>query len=167
MSKADTVDTTSTQVSVKESPGLTLIQQLKAQAEIESGFSDPNIGIQLQTEAMDRMAQATTLDEMFAAAVVPGMPGNEEAAVKGPLTIDSVEFRKSREGVASQLKLYAIIHSITDLGEAFDWTSGSPNIVTFMGMLQKNGLLSISPRPRVLVKGEQRTNGVMYSVVAP
>lgn len=167
MAKADTIDSTATQVATQTSPGRTLLQQLASQAEIESGFSDPNIGVQLQGEAIDRMAQASTLDEMFEAAVVPGMPGNEEAATKGPLTITEIEFRKSREGQSSRLGFYAVMHCVTDNGEAFDWSSGSPNIVSFMGQLQRNGFLDKADKPRVAIKAEQRTNGIMYSVVRP
>lgn len=142
-----------------------LISQMQSQAAIESGISSET-AFELASAAIDRIAAATSEEDIFAANEASSLPGVEQAATKGPLTIMELELRKSAEG-KSQTGTYCFVSSITDAGEVFDWTVGAPNVATSLFRFQQIGRIGGNNPIRLRIKGDQKTNGILYTVAKP
>ena len=150
-------------------PYETLVQRIRSQAELEASVSvSADTAFELQAAAIDKIAEADTLDALFDANVSAKLPGAEEAAAKGPLTILELEFRKTQEQYAKGgLGSYAFITSVDDRGEEFTWTTGAANIVASMWRIQELGLLNKPEKPRVKILGRATGNGTLYTVGRP
>lgn len=146
-------------------PSEALIRELHSQMELEASMGGrADIGMQLAMEAIDRIASATTLDDVFAANAASSLPSTE--AIEGkPLTILEVNFQKPREEFAKGgVGSYAYVKANDDLGEVLEFTTGSPNVVVSLYKIQKLGLLG---QARIVIKGRKTTNGVLYQVLKP
>lgn len=146
-------------------PSETIIRQLHSQLELESSLGGKaDIGMQLAMEAIDKIASATTLDEIFAANAASSLPGTESVDGK-PITPIEVSFQKPREEFAKGgVGAYAYVKAVDDLGEVKEFTTGSPNVVISLFKIQTMGLLGKS---RILIKGRSVTNGTLYQVLKP
>lgn len=160
-------NTASNSVATAERPYEGLIKQMQSQAAMEASIGNPaEIAFQMTANAIDRIANATSEDEIFAANEASSLPGVKEAADKGPLTILTIEIRKASEG-KSATGTYIFVESVTDQGEPFDWTVGAPNVATSLFRFQELGRIGGSNPIRLKIKGEQKTNGVLYTVIKP
>lgn len=146
-------------------PSETLMRDLHAQMELESTLGGgADVAMQLAMEAIDRIASATTLDEIFAANAASSLPSTELVDGK-PITLLEVSFLKPREefrkgGVGS----YAYVKAVDDMGEAVEFTTGAPNVVVSLFKIQKVGLMG---KARIVIKGRSTTNGTLYQVLKP
>lgn len=150
---------------IEPRPAETLIRELHNQMELEASMGGKaDIGMQLAMEAIDKIASATTLDEIFAANAASSLPSTE--AVDGkPITPIEVNFQKPREEFAKGgVGSYAYVKAFDDLGEVIEFTTGSPNVVVSLYKIQRLGLLG---ETRILIKGRKVTNGVLYQVLKP
>lgn len=146
-------------------PSETIIRELHSQMEMEASLGGRgDVGMQLAMEAVDKIASASTLDDIFAANAASSLPGTDSVDGK-PITILEVSFQKPRDefskgGVGS----YAYVKANDDLGEVLEFTSGSPNVVISLFKIQKLGLLG---KARIVIKGRAVTNGTLYQVLKP
>lgn len=146
-------------------PSETIIRQLHSQMEMEASLGGKaDIGMQLAMEAIDKIASATTLDEVFAANAASSLAGTE--AVDGkPITLLEVNFQKPREEFAKGgVGSYAYVKAVDDLGEVIEFTTGSSNVVISLYKIQILGLLG---KARIVIKGRKTGNGTLYQVLKP
>lgn len=163
-------DRKTTEVATETRPYQSMIQRIQSQAAMEAGIGGDNaaLAFELATKAIDRIAEADTLDALFDANESGSLAGVEQAADMGPLTLLEIEFRKSRdEYIKGGVGVYAYVKSVTDRGEEFEWNTGAPNVVTSLYRIQELGLLNKPEKPRIKIKGRQATNGVLYTVGRP
>lgn len=160
MAKAE--PTASDSTIAQSRPYIAMIEQVRSQAELNASLGgNQSRAFELASLAIDRIAEANTWDEIFEANNAGVLPGVEEAATKGPLTLQEVEFSPSQEQYRQGgVGVYAYVDSVTDNGEEFQFTTGSVNVVMSLFHAQKKGILK-DARIRI----EQR--GRMYLVTAP
>lgn len=149
-------------------PHEALISRIQQQAKLNSDMgSSADIAFELASQAIDKIANATTDDEIFDANEASTLPGVLEAAEKGALTILEIEARPGKSEYKGGVAAYLYVSSVTDNGEPFEWTVGAPNVVTSLFRFQERGRIGGSTPIRLKIKGRQATNGVLYSVTRP
>lgn len=145
-------------------PAETLLKQMHSQAQMEASLGgDQNIGQELALKAIDALAEANSLDDIFAANVASTLPGVE--SVDGlPITIVEFGLLKSREEFAkSGTGLYVHVDYVSDLGEPGEFTTGATNVVSTLFRIQQLGIKDA----RIVIKGRKTTNGTLYTVTKP
>lgn len=149
-------------------PHQDLIKRIQDQAKLNADLgTSADIAFELASQAIDKIATASTDDEIFDANEASTLPGVIEAAEKGALTILEIEARPGKTEYKGGVAAYLYVSSVTDNGEAFEWTVGAPNIVASLFRFQENGRIGGSTPIRLRIKGRQATNGILYSVVRP
>lgn len=143
-----------------------LISRLSNQVAIEATIGDGR-GFELAAKAMDKIAEADTLDGIFEANSAASLPSMEDFLGQ-PFTIEELSFNQSadeykRGGVGA----YAYVKAMLDNAEFVEFTVGAPNVVSSLFRIQEIGLLSKTPKPRVVVKGKKTGNGTLYQLLKP
>jgi hypothetical protein len=141
-----------------------LVAGVNGKAELEKAFSQED-AFELAKESVNRIASATTADELFdaseqSAAGLPSM-GRDWTHLSDPINIVEVRFRKSDEKYAAGgLGAMAVVDYALDNGEVFTIGVGAPNVVAFFGKWdsmpadQKAAASRIRVRPKATGRGE-------------
>lgn len=142
-----------------------LVKALNSQRELEASLGgNSDIAKQLSMEAVDRIADAASLDDIFAANAASTLPSTESVDGK-PITILEINIQKSQEQFAKGgLGAYLYVKAHDDLGEVHEFTTGSPNVVASLFQIQRLGLLG---KARIVIKGRTTANGTLYQVLKP
>jgi hypothetical protein len=140
-------------------PYLKMIDQLAGQAQLDGGNS-----FDIASQVIDKIATATTPDEMFDAQ--ESGPGDLADYVNIPLTVSNVRVQRSAEQYTKNgegLGVYAVFDAETADGETLLISTGAVNVVTSLYKAQISGWLPMKCRFTAKVTA----NGTLYRVARP
>lgn len=137
-----------------------MMKELQDIAEIES---HGNVAFEIATQVIDKIAAATSPEEIFAAN--ESGPADMADYVGRPIGIRTVRWFKSAESFSKGgLGVYAVLSIVTEGGEDALLSVGAPNIVASVHAVQKLGLIQEDGKPFwCMVRGRQTPNGTLFT----
>ena len=147
-----------------------LVGELQSVAELDTAATD---SFEFAAAAVNRIASATTIDELFDAAEksgegLPSMGDGNWRHLGDPINVLDIRFRKSDEKYREHgLGTMAIVDYATDEGEAFTIGVGAPNIVSALRRFQTLGAMGEGKSLRLRVRSKSTGNGEMLYLTRP
>lgn len=152
-------DKAGTEVIVRR-PHESVLARLKSKAELTQTFTGDNVAQELTAQAIDKMAEAETLDDILRQGEV-GLD-KAELYVNKPITIQDVQFAIAQEKYRDGgLGAFAIVNATLDNGEEVTFSVGAPNVVGALEIMQNKGFI---PGSRCMLKGKETPNGTLLTL---
>lgn len=147
-----------------------LVSELETVAQLDTAATD---SFEFAAAAVNRIASATTIDELFDAAEksgegLPSMGDGNWRHLGDPINVQDIRFRKSDEKYREHgLGTMAIVDYTTDDGEGFVIGVGAPNIVSALRRFQTLGAFGEGKSLRLRVRSKSTGNGEMLYLTRP
>lgn len=154
------------EVDTPNRPYMHMMEKMHSQAAIESSVSDGTDAFEIASQVVDKIAVAETLDDIFDA----NESGMDKAKqyIGMPLTLTELGFSKSQEKFRKgNLGVFCKVDAVLDDGREVSFSVGATNVVASLFRIQEIGLMSKTPRPRVVIKGTETANGTLYKLGKP
>jgi len=153
-------ETAQGEVSTEQRPYQEMVKHLLEMAKLDSEGS-----FEIAADVIDRIALATTPEEIFAAN--ESGPEDAEDWLNQPIGITSVRWWPSAEKFKKgTLGVYAVFHFQTREGKEEIMSVGAPNVVATIYRLVRLDFINGVDPFWVVIRGRETPNGTLYTVHA-
>lgn len=131
-------------------------------AEMDSGESN-----EIARAVTNEIAQAETLEAIFAANDSGPMNVQEEDIIDAPIWVYDIRYWRSAEKYRkNNLGVYVVLDVFFDGGEPFKVTTGAPNVVASIRQMQRLGLINpaTSKMVHLVFRSRETGNGHLITV---
>jgi hypothetical protein len=146
-----------------------LVSELETVAQLDTAATD---SFEFAAAAVNRIASATTIDELFDAAEKSGeglqSMGKDWRHLGDKIGVYDLRFRKSDEKYREHgLGTMAVVEYLTTEGESFIVGVGAPNVVSSLRRFQTLGAFSEGKPFWLRVRSKSTGNGEMLYITRP